>query len=1084
MAISKDQLTVEVVLDSSGAVKGIKDLQGQFVEFDKIVQTSSKSSNQANESTGRMGEIFSGVSSKLSQAAAPLLALQAAVGLASAAFNAVKSTVSEFVDAYADAEKAQVMLTRAIENAGGRIQNSAAAWGEYLDALQETKAVDADVLRGFVAQAIQMGFSEKQTKDLVSAMIGLSKVTGDSLDSSFQKLIGTTRGMARGLSAMIPELQNLNEQELRSGDAFEIVAGKFKNAADGAGTYTYAVKQAALAGGELKEDIGRIIIETFSFTSAMQSTTDTINSVRSALAAVDVKSLRENFVEFVKNAGPTLVFIGGLTAALTGLSGALMAAVTPVVLITAKILLIVGAVTAVITIIEMLANNIGILKDVLNIAASTIALAFMSMARNIAEDLDKLFSLFGDNNPFAKAANQVAAGLQKSVDSLKDSIGKSTANIRTEFNKTFTADLFKQVGNAIDGFKGKVDTTKKSLKDLGTEGARVKVIDEKMLERAESALKDIIKQTDQLRLSAALAGKDEIEQIKIKAQEQLRAVDAKKKELEQQGLLNEKLSAALADQKQAVIENMNQTIQIAERNKLLEEQKKLNSELKSITDNVSKSQEQIRMSNLGTFDVIRQQSVVELEKIAALERQLELAGGLTEEKKAEIEAAKQGIKEIESAKTGQAIMSGVNSAISAAQGGADALMGNVINQIGAAFGPEGQMIAGVVNLLRKGKEFTKELAKGFYQILQDLPRMLSEGAVGLIEGITEGFLSIFGDPKSTEQFILNLVNGAVQIVEALVRATPQITIALARPSLWISVAKALVKAVIDAIPELLKAFRDSAKTFGKEIGAATSKAFKDAMQVFSKVGEIIWTSLKDGASALWDVFKQFGAFIWDGLKGLFGEVGKSFSSLGTSIYDGLVAALSGAWDFFKSIGNAIKDGLAESFDWIADKFRNFGRFIWEGLKSIIRETVGKLADWLGLAEGGIVPGTARLAGDNPANDTVPALLSPGEAVIPRSLMANPQINQMISDLLSNRQMPVSMNQALPRVAMANGGIVPALRGGTSFGDTNLNVVLQIETKEPLDEGFIRQRLMPALKAELKASSLRGDFVLSAKGVRG
>lgn len=40
----------------------------------------------------------------------------------------------------------------------------------------------------------------------------------------------------------------------------------------------------------------------------------------------------------------------------------------------------------------------------------------------------------------------------------------------------------------------------------------------------------------------------------------------------------------------------------------------------------------------------------------------------------------------------------------------------------------------------------------------------------------------------------------------------------------------------------------------------------------------------------------------------------------------------------------------------------------------------------GMYEGGKVPGQAQVPGDHPANDTVPAMLSPGEVVIPRSVV--------------------------------------------------------------------------------------------------
>jgi hypothetical protein len=48
--------------------------------------------------------------------------------------------------------------------------------------------------------------------------------------------------------------------------------------------------------------------------------------------------------------------------------------------------------------------------------------------------------------------------------------------------------------------------------------------------------------------------------------------------------------------------------------------------------------------------------------------------------------------------------------------------------------------------------------------------------------------------------------------------------------------------------------------------------------------------------------------------------------------------------------------------------------------------------------GGQVPGQAQVAGDNPVNDTVPARLSPGEYVIPRTVMANPGVRNLVARL--------------------------------------------------------------------------------------
>jgi hypothetical protein len=42
-----------------------------------------------------------------------------------------------------------------------------------------------------------------------------------------------------------------------------------------------------------------------------------------------------------------------------------------------------------------------------------------------------------------------------------------------------------------------------------------------------------------------------------------------------------------------------------------------------------------------------------------------------------------------------------------------------------------------------------------------------------------------------------------------------------------------------------------------------------------------------------------------------------------------------------------------------------------------------------MSRGGHVPGQAKVKGDSYANDNVPAMLSPGEVVIPRRIMQGP-----------------------------------------------------------------------------------------------
>jgi hypothetical protein len=49
---------------------------------------------------------------------------------------------------------------------------------------------------------------------------------------------------------------------------------------------------------------------------------------------------------------------------------------------------------------------------------------------------------------------------------------------------------------------------------------------------------------------------------------------------------------------------------------------------------------------------------------------------------------------------------------------------------------------------------------------------------------------------------------------------------------------------------------------------------------------------------------------------------------------------------------------------------------------------------------------------------------------------------------------------------------------------NIEIMIKVDaSSQSLDESYVRNRLMPAVKDEFKRSSLRGEFLMSEKGVR-
>jgi hypothetical protein len=138
----------------------------------------------------------------------------------------------------------------------------------------------------------------------------------------------------------------------------------------------------------------------------------------------------------------------------------------------------------------------------------------------------------------------------------------------------------------------------------------------------------------------------------------------------------------------------------------------------------------------------------------------------------------------------------------------------------------------------------------------------------------------------------------------------------------------------------------------------------------------------------------------------------------------------------------------DDFKGIVNKLSNFS---WPKMPS-----AGKASSWWPFAEGGMVyaaGGTFVPKG----TDTVPAMLTPGEFVVNRGAVSSLGINAMKQ--INNGQLP-----------------------GTA-GNTQVTVNLDIKTTEAIDESFVRAKLIPRIKEEIRRASLDGAFIVSASGVR-
>lgn len=80
--------------------------------------------------------------------------------------------------------------------------------------------------------------------------------------------------------------------------------------------------------------------------------------------------------------------------------------------------------------------------------------------------------------------------------------------------------------------------------------------------------------------------------------------------------------------------------------------------------------------------------------------------------------------------------------------------------------------------------------------------------------------------------------------------------------------------------------------------------------------------------------------------------------------------------------------------------------------AITGQLLGAAGSLAGMSRGGYVPGEAEVSGDSKSNDTVPARLSPGEIVVPRSAAGDADsAKAFIDHLMSEEKKPKSKRKA-------------------------------------------------------------------------
>lgn len=335
----------------------------------------------------------------------------------------------------------------------------------------------------------------------------------------------------------------------------------------------------------------------------------------------------------------------------------------------------------------------------------------------------------------------------------------------------------------------------------------------------------------------------------------------------------------------------------------------------------------------------------------------------------------------------------LQAASSALQGGDQkqqkANVGSAITAVASSFGPVAGGIASFASKLASlSKEETKNFIRDFISAIPEFIQAIAENLPAIVEGLAEA---------------LSRPSFWVSIVRAFAAAAKAILI-----DLFVAVFKAAVKAAGSGFSASIKVpLFDGIAKFTSSFAEATKQFFTGIPGAFSTVFSDLSRSISDGFTRFISLVPTAAAQFGSGVARALAESFAAFRDLPQNIANNLKASLSGLFSPFVTAANSIRNvftGLAsgirsltsafqpliDAMNAVKDAVDKIGGIGGKGGgKGIIAETAERVGGALGLSSGGIVPLYAAGGLFVPrGTDTVPAMLTPGELVVPRDMVSS------------------------------------------------------------------------------------------------
>jgi len=176
------------------------------------------------------------------------------------AMTAAYLFASKLVEAWAEADRAQVQLNFAVKSSAALYDGATRRLNEFAQSMKELTGIDDDLIKSQLGIEATFGLTEQQMKDVMTAALNLSSMGIVSLDQAVKGLSGSFEGSIGMLGRYVPQLRDLTKEQLAAGDAVTIANEKFKGMAETLGnTVSGKLAKLGVAWGDVMEQMGRVL---------------------------------------------------------------------------------------------------------------------------------------------------------------------------------------------------------------------------------------------------------------------------------------------------------------------------------------------------------------------------------------------------------------------------------------------------------------------------------------------------------------------------------------------------------------------------------------------------------------------------------------------------------------------------------------------------------------------------------------------------------------------------------------------------------------------------------------------------------